>query len=200
MGIGTGRLALPLAARGIEVAGIEGSERMVEQLRLKPGGDALDVVVGDFASTSVDGEFAVVVLALHTIFGLPTAERQVECFANAHAHLAPGGVFVVEARVIDDAKFREGHALEPRFCDEGQVELQVQRFDAVARRVEVTNVHISDGGVSLNSYVNKYAGPFEFDLMARMSGLRLRERWDDWRGNPFAAHSKRHVSIYERPA
>jgi len=200
MGIGTGRLALPLRARGIEVAGIEGSEEMVEQLRAKTGGGDVPVVIGDFAEARVEGEFAVVVLALHTIFGLPSPEQQIRCFENAARHLRPGGVFVIEARVIDPADFKGGQALAPRFADTEQVELQVQRFDAVTQRVDVTNIHLSGGGVKLNSYVNQYATPREFDLMARIAGLRLRERWEDWLHEPFTAHSRRHVSVYERPS
>ena len=199
MGIGTGRLALPLRMRGVEVAGIEGSVEMLDQLRAKPGGGHLPVAVGDFADTEVAGTFSVVVLALHTIFGLPTPERQIRCFENAAAHLEPGGVFVVEARVMDPADFRDGKALEPRFFDERHVELQVQRFDAVTQRVEVTNVHLSDEGVRLNAYVNQYTTPREFDLMARIAGLRLRERWESWKREPFTAHSRRHVSVYELP-
>jgi len=197
MGIGTGRLALPLLMRGVEVAGIEGSVEMLDRLRAKPGGRHLPVAVGDFAETEVAGTFSVVVLALHTIFGLPTPERQIRCFENAAAHLEPGGVFVVEARVMDPADFRDGKALEPRFFDEHRVELQVQRFDAVTQRVEVTNIHLSDEGVRLNAYVNQYTTPREFDLMARIAGLRLRERWASWKREPFTAHSRRHVSVYE---
>lgn len=197
MGIGTGRLALPLAERGITVAGIEGSQEMVEQLRRKPGGQDVQVEVGDFAEVLVEGEFAVVVLALHTIFGLPSPEHQIRCFQNAARHLGPGGVFVIEARVIDPADFRGGQALEPRFADTDQVELQVQRFDAVTQRMDVTNIHLSSAGVQLNSYVNQYTTPREFDLMARIAGLRLRERWEDWLHEPFTAHSRRHVSVYE---
>jgi SAM-dependent methyltransferase len=200
MGIGTGRLALPLAERGIEVAGIEGSEEMVEQLRSKPGGEEIPVVVGDFAEAVVPGEFAVVVLALHTIFGLPSPDAQIRCFENAARHLRPGGVFVIEARVLDPADFRGGQTLEPRFSDSEQVELQVQRFDAVTQRVEVTNVHLSSAGVKLNSYVNQYTTPREFDLMAQIAGLKLRERWEDWMHEPFTAHSRRHVSVYELAA
>lgn len=200
MGIGTGRLALPLVERGIEVSGIEGSEEMVEQLRAKPGGEDIPIAVGDFADAQVPGDFAVVVLALHTIFGLPSPEQQIRCFENAARHLRPGGVFVIEARVLDPADFRGGQALEPRFSDAEQVELQVQRFDAVTQRVDVTNIHLSNEGVKLNSYVNQYTTPREFDLMARIAGLRLRERWEDWLHEPFTAHSRRHISVYERPA
>lgn len=200
MGIGTGRLALPLQARGIEVAGIEGSPEMVDELRAKPGGEDIPVTVGNFADATVDGEFSVVVLALHTIFGLPTPEDQIRCFENASAHLEPGGVFVIEARVMDAADFAGGQAVAPRFSDDQQVELQVQRFDVLSQRVEVTNVHLSNAGVRLNSYVNQYTTPREFDLMARIAGLELRDRWEGWRGEPFTAHSRRHLSVYELPA
>ena len=200
MGIGTGRLALPLAERGIEVAGIEGSQEMVDQLRAKPGGRDIPVAVGNFADAQVDGEFTVVALALHTIFGLPTPDDQIRCFENAADHLVPGGVFVIEALVMDAADFTDGQAVAPRFSDAQQVELQVKRFDRVTQRVEVTNVHLSNGGVKLNSYVNQYTTPREFDLMARIAGLRLRDRWEGWRREPFTAHSRRHVSVYELPA
>jgi len=173
---------------------------MLEQLRAKPGGEDLPVVIGDFADTEVDGAFTVVVLALHTIFGLPTPERQIRCFENAAAHLEPGGVFVVEARVMFPEEFRGGHAVEPRFFDEQQVEIQVQRFDAVTQRVQVTNVHLSEGGVTLNAYENQYTTPREFDLMGRMAGLRLRDRWESWKRELFTASSRRHVSVYERRA
>ena len=126
MGIGTGRLALPLARRGVAVAGIEGSQEMVDELRTKPGGEDMPVAVGNFADAEVEGAFSVVVLALHTIFGLPSAEDQIRCFENAARHLEPGGVFVVEARVMDAADFRDGQAIEPRFFDEHQAEIQIQ--------------------------------------------------------------------------
>lgn len=198
LGIGTGRLALPLRARGLDVAGIEGSPEMVDVLRAKPGGDRLEVAVGDFADTRVPGAYTLVVLALHTIFGLPTPERQIRCFANAAAHLAPGGRFVVEARVVHPADFADGQAVQSRFSGGDRVELQVQRYDPVSQRMEVSNVHLSDGRrVRVNSFVNQYTTPREFDLMARMAGLRLVARWEDWEGAPFTGHSRRHVSVYE---
>lgn len=200
MGIGTGRLALPLQARGIEVTGIEGSPEMLDELRAKPGGEDIPVTLGNFADAAVDGAFSVVVLAMHTIFGLPTPDDQIRCFENAAAHLEPGGAFVIEARVMDAGDFAGGEAVAPRFSDDQQVELQVQRFDVVTQRVEVTNVHLSDAGVRLNAYVNQYTTPRELDLMARIAGLRLRDRWEGWRGEPFTAHSRRHVSVYELPA
>jgi SAM-dependent methyltransferase len=200
LGIGTGRLALPLQARGFEVSGIEGSQEMLDVLRSKPGGEAIPVVVGDFSEAELPRRFALVVLALHTIFGLPTPDDQIRCFRNAARHLVPGGRFVVEARVVDPADFADGQAVQSRFSGPESVELQIQRYDAVTQRMQVTNVHLADGReVRLNSYVNQYATPREFDLMARIGGLRLRERCEDWEGRPFTAASRRHVSVYERP-
>ncbi len=198
MGIGTGRLALPLQSRGLEVAGIEGSTEVLEVLRRKRGGDRLDVVVGDFADTRAPGTYSLVVLALHTVFGLPTPERQIRCFANAAEHLAPGGRFVLEARVVEPSDFVDGQAVQSRFSGDDHVELQIQRYDAVSQRMKVWNLHLADGRpVRVNSFSNQYTTPREFDLMARMAGLRLAERWEDWQGATFTGHSRRHVSLYE---
>lgn len=201
MGIGTGRLALPLRARGVEVHGIEASPAMVEELRKLPGGDEIPVAVGSFADTELPGErFSVVVLALHTIFGLPTQDEKIRCFANARRHLADGGVFVVEATILDVGAFRHGQAVVPRFTSAGRVELQILRYDSSTQTVETTNVHLSNDGVRLNGFTNAYASPQELDLIARLGGLRLRERWGAWTREPFTAASARHVSVYTRPA
>jgi SAM-dependent methyltransferase len=198
MGVGTGRLALPLQRLGLEVTGIEGSVEMVDVLRGKPGGKQLKVVVGDFADTRVPGDFSLVVLALHTIFGLPTPARQIRCFANAAEHLAPGGLFVVEARVVHPSDFVDGQAVQSRFSGEDHVELQVQRYDPVSQRMQVSNIHLADGRpVRMNSFSNQYTTPREFDLMARMAGLRLAARWENWEERPFTGSSRRHVSVYE---
>lgn len=198
MGIGTGRLALPLVERGVEVHGIEGSRAMVEQLRARPGGADIPVEVGSFDEVRVGRRFGVVVLALHTIFGLPSQERQTECFRNAERHLADDGFFVLEATVLDVAAFRNGQAVQPRFTNSERVELQVLRHDPVTQKVDVTNVHLSSDGVRLNGFTNQYTPPRELDLMARLAGLELRERWGDWQRGPFTADSTRHVSVYGR--
>lgn len=200
MGIGTGRLALPLRARGIAVHGIDASPAMVAELRKRSEGDEIPVAVGSFADTEIPGQrFSVVVLALHTIFGLPTQEEKIRCFANAERHLDEGGVFVVEATVLDVGAFRRGQAVVPRYSSSDRVELQVLRYDSATQAVEITNVHLSNEGVRLNGFTNSYASPQELDLMARLGGLRLRERWSDWAGEPFTAASERHVSVYARP-
>jgi hypothetical protein len=199
MGIGTGRLALPLRARGVEVHGIEASPAMVAELRKLPGGDDISVAVGSFADTEVPGErFSVVVLALHTIFGLPTQDEKIRCFANAERHLEDGGVFVVEATILDVGAFRHGQAVIPRFTSQERVELQVLRYDAATQAVATTNVHLSNDGVRLNGFMNSYASPQELDLMARLGGLRLRERFGGWSREPFTAESAKHVSVYGR--
>lgn len=200
MGIGTGRLALPLRSRGVEVHGIEASPAMVAELRKLPGGEEIPVAVGSFADTEVSNRgFSVVVLALHTIFGLPTQDEKIRCFANAERHLDEGGVFVVEATILDMAAFRRGQAVIPRFTSAERVELQVLRYDAATQGVETTNVHLSNDGVRLNGFHNAYASPQELDLMARLGGLQLRERWSSWTREPFVATSTRHISVYGRP-
>ena len=200
LGIGTGRLALPLAARGIEVAGIEGSPAMVAQLSQKPGGDQLVVTVGNFIDTVVEGDFSLVILALNTVFALPSQDDQVRCFANAARHLGPGGRFVVEAFVLDPARFAGGSAIEPRIMEEDHVELQVSRYDPVTQRVTRRLIHLRATGVHIVPVDDRYASPAELDLMASMAGLRLAARWGDWRAGAFTAASARHVSVYERPA
>ncbi len=199
MGIGTGRLARPLRERGIEVHGIEASPSMVAELRKLPGGAEIPVTVGSFADAEVPGErFSVIVLALHTIFGLPTQDEKIACFANAERHLADGGIFVVEATVLDVGALRRGQAVIPRFTSADRVELQVLRFDAATQDLETTNIHLSSDGVRLNGFTNAYASPRELDLMARLGGLGLRERWSSWTREPFVSESGRHVSVYSR--
>ncbi len=198
MGIGTGRLALPLAARGLDVAGIEASQVMVERLRAKAGGERIPVVVGDFAEAQVPGPFALVVLAFNTIFALPDQEAQVRCFANAASHLAPDGLFVVEAEIPDLVQFRHGPSLRPRPVGGDRVALVIAEHDQVRQHIETTQVHLSPSGVRLHPVNHRYAWPSELDLMARLAGLRLRARWRGWSGEPFTAASKQHVSIYDR--
>lgn len=200
MGIGTGRLALGLRERGIDVHGIEASPAMVAELRKRPGGADIPVAVGSFAHQEVPGtRFSVVVLPLHTIFGLPDHDQKIDCFENAERHLDDDGVFVVEATVLDIGALRNGQAVIPRFTSRDRVELQVLRYDAATQAVETTNVHLSNEGARVNGFSNSYASPQELDLIARLAGLRLRERWSSWTREPFVGDSGRHVSIYGRP-
>jgi hypothetical protein len=197
LGIGTGRLALPLVADGLEVHGVEASPAMIAELRAKPGGQDIPVTEASFNDYRLERRFTCVVLALHTIYGLPSHDEQVRCFATAAEHLVDDGVFVVEANLVEPTTFRQGKAVIPRFRSADRVELQVMEYDSVSQRMEVTNVHLSTaGGVRLNSFTNQYSSPRELDLMARLGGLRLRERWATWTREPFTAASPKHVSVY----
>lgn len=199
MGIGTGRLALPLVARGLAVSGIDGSPDMVAALHAKPGGAAIPVEIGDFSEVRVAGEFALVVLALNTIYALPTQDAQVACFANAAAHLGSGGRFVLDAWVPDPAAFRNGNALRPLAVDDEEVILEAAEIDPVAQHMASVKVRLRNGDVRLYPANHRYAWPAELDLMARLAGLALECRWGGWERQPFTASSDRHVSVYQRP-
>jgi len=198
LGIGTGRLALPLAERGVEVHGIDASEPMVAGLRAKPGGDRIPVVVGDFADVDdlVDRQYPLVFVAFNTLFELESQEDQVRCFAGVARHLAPGGAFVVEAFAPDLTRVDQHLSVSRLGADE--VRLQATRHDPLTQRVAGQSVSVTDAGVALWPWAIRYASVPELDLMARLAGLRLRERWAGWGREPFTAASTRHVSVYER--
>lgn len=197
LGIGTGRVALPLAREGVEVHGVDASKDMVAGLRTKPGGADLPVVVGDFAEVAVPGTFSLVFVAFNTIFALPNQDAQVRCFANAASHLSPGGRFVVEAAIPDLIQFSHGPSIRPRPVGGKRVALVMAEHDPVQQRIQTTQVHLSDSGVRLHPVNHRYAWPSELDLMARLAGMRLQARWGGWDRSPFSADSTLHVSVYE---
>jgi SAM-dependent methyltransferase len=198
LGIGTGRLALPLVERGLRVAGIEASTAMVDQLRAKPGSSALDVVIGDFATARVGARFGVVVIALNAIFALPDRDAQIECFRNAERHLEPGGYFVVEAYVLRAEQLNGEWSIAPRLVQHDHVELQLALYDAAAGHVERRLVHLHASGVDIVAVRDSYAWPGELDLMARAANLDLVSRAASWTGETFDARSSSHVSVYGR--
>lgn len=198
LGLGTGRIALPLAARGVEVHGIDISPAMVEQLREKPGGDAVRAVVGDMADVAVDGPFRLVYAALSSFLCLTSQDEQVRCLANAARVLEPGGVVVVEALIPDLAPFRGDGTLFPARVEKDWIGLEAIRLDRAAQTWSIQEVVISEGGIRLYPVVIRYVWPAELDLMARLAGLRLRERTEDWSGRPYSGGSRWHVSVYER--
>jgi SAM-dependent methyltransferase len=198
LAIGTGRLALPLAERGLEVHGIDASEAMVAKLRQEPGGDRIPVTMGDFAEVDVEGTYALVFVGFNTFFALQSQDDQVQCFANAAAHLAEGGVFAVEGFVPDLARFDRGQRTQATTVAVDQVLLETSRHDPVAQRVESQHVVITNSGTRLYPVSIRYAFPPELDLMARLAGLELTDRWGGWRREPFTASSSRHVSVYGR--
>ena len=196
-GIGTGRIALPLAARGVRVAGIDNSEAMLARLRAKPGGEDLEVAVGDFATTRVDGAFSVVYLVFNTISNLVTQDAQVACFQNAAAHLGSGARFVIENHVPALQSLPLGQTVIPFRADpEG---FSFDAYDVVTQRFSSQHFYLVDGKVEAYPVEFRYAWPAELDLMARLAGLRLRDRWAGWRREPFTAVSPAHVSVYEKP-
>jgi len=197
LGVGTGRLAVPLARRGLEVVGVDSSGAMLDQLRAKARAARVSVIEGDFTDVSVGRSFRLVVLAFNTLFALPSQDAQVACFANAARHLAPGGRFVVEAWIHDRSWFRKGVGLWPRVLGEGTA-IVVGRDDPVGQRLAVTELHFSAGGVRTVEMQHRYASPAELDLMARLAGLELEQRWASWREDPFQADSDQHVSVYRR--
>jgi hypothetical protein len=199
LAVGTGRIALPLAARGVAVDGIDFSRPMVDRLRAKPGGERLSVTIGDFADVPVPGRYRLVYLVFNTLFNLLTQERQVRCFESVAARLDEGGVFVVEAFVPSWLhRLRDGQYVDAEAVELGSVVLDVGRHDPVEQRLEESHVRLSGSGVRVSPIVQRYAWPSELDLMARIAGLRLRERWGGWGGEPFAADSRNCVSVYGR--
>ena len=200
LGIGTGTVALPLAARGVEVHGIDASPEMVAALRAKPGGEALPVTMGDFADVCVEGEFSLVYVVYNTLFALQTQEEQVRCFRNVAARLAPGGAFVVEAFVPDLAQLSAGQGVRLLHMTDDRVGIRIYQHDPVRQKMKSRQVVFNESGTRIFPVEVRYAWPSELDLMARLAGLRLRERWGDWRRGEFTAKSEKHVSVYEQPA
>jgi SAM-dependent methyltransferase len=194
--VGTGRIAVPLAERGVRVVGIDSSEAMLARMREKPGAERIEAVIGDMAQTRVDGEFALVYLVFNTIFNLVTQDGQVACFANAAAHLGPGGRFVIEARVPELQRLPVGQTVLPWRAEPGGISAYV--YDVVTQRLSGQHHHFIDGRVEATPTEMRYAWPAELDLMARLAGMRLEHRWAGWLREPFTALSPSHVSVYAK--
>jgi SAM-dependent methyltransferase len=199
LGIGTGRVALPLAARGVKVSGLDASPAMVGRLRAKPGGMDIPVTVGDMAQIPVDGPFELVYAVFNTIFGLLTQDAQVSCFRSVARVLSATGRFCVECFMPDVARFDRGQTVRATSVGPDFVRLDASRHDPIAQRVDVTVVRIGDGRVDLRPIQIRYAWPCELDLMAKFAGLRLGHRWSDWQRRPFTASSGTHISVYQAP-
>lgn len=195
--IGTGRIALPLAARGVPVHGIELSPHMITQLRNKPGGADLPVTQGDMATSKVEGRFSVVYLVFNTIFNLLTQDEQVACFQNAARHLTDDGAFVVET-AVPSAWINPPQYVKPEWIAADAVGFDVVRYDPVTQIFEENHVRITGEGVRFGPIVCRLAWPAELDLMARLAGLTLSERYGGWHKQPFTADSVLHVSVYRR--
>jgi SAM-dependent methyltransferase len=197
LGVGTGRIALPLARRGVPVHGIDVSEAMVARLRAKPGGADIGVTIGDFSTTRVEGAFSVAYLVFNTIMNLTTQAAQVACFRNVAAHLEPGGCFVIEVIVPALQRLPPGE----RFVvfERSQTHWGIEEYDVANQGSISHHFHVVDGTIELDSIPFRYVWPSELDLMAQLAGMRLRERWGGWAQEPFTGESRSHVSVWERP-
>ena len=198
-GIGTGRLALPLSRRGVRVHGIELSPDMVEQLRADPGAGAVEVTIGDFATTRVEagaGSFRLVYLVRNTIMNLTTQDEQVACFANAAAHLEPGGCFVIEVVIPELRRLPPGDSV--RAFTVTPTHLGFDEYDVATQGVVSHHYWITADGLETFSAPFRSVWPSELDLMARLAGMTLRARWADWDRSPFTSDSRSHVSVWEK--
>jgi SAM-dependent methyltransferase len=194
--IGTGRIALPLAARGVAVCGLELSEAMVEQLRQKPGGTDLPVAIGDMATTRVPGTFRLVYLAFNTIGNLTSQDQQVACFSNAANHLEPGGFFVVEVGVPELRRLQPGERYVVFHADGDS--WGIDEYDTSAQRLVSHHLRRQDGYLKERALPFRYVWPAELDLMARLAGMTLASRWADWNRQPFGHESTSHVSVWRK--
>jgi len=198
LAIGTGRVALPLAARGAAVEGVDASGAMVGRLRAKPGGDAIPVTIGDMAEVPVSGPFRLVYLVFNTLFGLLSQERQADCFRSVARVLEPGGAFVIECFVPDLTRYDHGQRVHTRAVTEDSAVLELSLHDAVEQLITIQAVTLDGQGMHLRPIALRYSWPGELDLMAGQAGLRLSERYGDWDRRPFDAASRGHVSVYQR--
>jgi len=195
LGIGTGRIALPLAQRGIPVHGIDLSEAMVARLRAKLGAEGIGVTIGDFATTTVEGTFSLAYLVFNTINNLTTQDEQIACFQNVAAHLEPGGCFVIEVGVPALQRLPPGETI--RAFEVSDAYLGFDEYNVASQGLISHHYRVVDGKLELNSVPFRYVWPSELDLMARLAGMTLRERWSDWNREPFTSESTKHVSVWE---
>ena len=198
LALGTGRVALPLAARGIAVEGVEASPEMVAHLRAKPGGADLPVTIGDMADVPVAGPYRLVFLVFNTLFNLVSEERQAACFRNVARVRAPGGAFVIETFVPDPADFDRDEQVQVREVTEDSATIRVHRYDRAAQTFVRQTVTFDASGVHLKPFAMRYAWPEQVDELAERAGLRLTERYADWDRSPFDADSRSHISVYRR--
>lgn len=194
--VGTGRIALPLSRHGVRVRGIELSPDMVERLHAKPGSETIDVTIGDIADTRVEGTFTLVYLVWNTITNLLTQDEQVRCFQNAAAHLQPGGCFVIEVYVPELRRLPPGETFHT--FDATSTHIGIEEYDTATQIAYSHHYFMDDGEVEFSSAPYRYVWPSELDLMARIAGMTLRERWSTWDRQPFTHESRSHVSVWEK--
>jgi len=198
LGIGTGRIALPLRQRGVDVHGVDASPAMVAKLRAKRGGDAIPVTMATFADFSLDERFALAYIAFNTFFAPVTQEEQIRCMETVARHLSPGGRFVIEAFVPDLARFVSNQTVRVVGLESSEVRIDASLLDVTDQRITSQHIVLTERGTRLYPVTLRYVWPSEMDLMARIAGLRLEHRWADWERTPFARDSSKHISVYQR--
>jgi len=196
LGIGTGRIALPLQDKGILVHGIEASEKMVARLQAKPGGYRIPVTRGDFAAVPVEGNFPLIYVVFNTLFALLTQEEQVRCFQNVARHLTPTGVFVTETFMPDMSRFQRNQSINLVAVDDGYLRIDATRHDPIQQIIYSQHVAWTESGARFYPVRLRYIWPSELDLMAQVAGMTLVERWGDWDKSPFTATSNKLISIF----
>ena len=196
LGIGTGRIALPLAQKGVPVHGIDLSRAMTSRLQEKPGGEEIGVSIGDFATTTVEGTFSVAYLVFNTIHNLTTQAEQVACFRNVAAHLEPNGCFVIEVGIPNLQRLPPGETM--RVFDASDTHWGIDEYDVANQGLVSHHYSLVDGRLERVSMPFRYVWPAELDLMAELAGMALRERWSGWKREPFTSESRKHVSVWER--
>jgi len=199
LGVGTGRIALPLSNHGVEIHGIDASQEMAAKLAAKPDGDRIPVTIGNFADVGVEGSYSLIFVVFNTFFVLLSQEEQVRCFTNVARRLRPGGLFLIEAFVPDMTRFKDGQIVKVHRIDTDEVVLETSQHDPLNQRTISQHVVVNRSGVNIFPIQVRYAWPSELDIMAQLAGMRLRERWSNWQRDPFVASSANHISIYELP-
>jgi SAM-dependent methyltransferase len=197
LGIGTGRFALPLVSRNVNLSGIDVAQSMIDRLKAKPGSERIDVQLGSFADFHLEQKFQLIYVVFNTIFLLTTQQGQVDCFRNVAAHLTDEGCFVIEAFVPNLNRFQGGQVNWASKVTDEVVELDVGQHNAATQIVTAQKVVLTEGNVRLYPIQIRYAWPSELDLMAQLAGLRLRDRWSSWQRTPFESDSGKHISLYE---
>jgi len=198
LGIGTGRIALPLNQAGVEVQGIDASPAMVAKLRAKPGGEKIHVYHGNFADVAVKGQFELIYIAFNTFFALTTQEEQIRCFTNVASHLSPNGVFLVKAFVPDLTRYDRDQTVRVSVIEETAIRLETSQIDPAQQLITSQTIHLSDKGIRMYPVQLRYAWPSELDLMAKLAGLSLHHRWGSWGMDAFDNQSDFHISVYGR--
>lgn len=196
LGIGTGRFAVPLKKKGIDIHGIDASPSMVKKLRAKPDGKSIPVTLGDFSKVAAEGKYDLIFVVFNTFFSLTTQEEQLECLQNVAKHLTSSGAFLIEAFVPDIGRFDRGQCVRATEVGENAVKIDISKHDPVMQQVSSQHVVITDEGIRLYPVSLRYTWPSELDMMARVAGMKLAERWGDWKRGVFSSSSGKHISVY----